>query len=458
MSAGVMDVSQSFDQVIEYATGLAYEGLPSEVKDAARSVFFDTLGVVIGAHRQPISVKLTEYVALSSEAGSATTICGFRKVSSATAAFSNGAISHDLELDDYHQTSALHAAAVLVPAAIAVGEETNASAEVLFLALTQAYEVACRLAFMMDPEKVYFRGFHPTTVCGVVGAAAIAASLMKLSPGQFRQACYLAMSLMSGIMACKTEPDHYTKSYQCGIAARNGVIAAQLVADGCTFAEEASTTVRSILQGYTGEIAPRDGASGLGRRFEITQTSYKLYPCCRHLYPLVDALGQIRRRATVDSTNVRKMTLNLYARGAINVGDHSLRTHNARYVMAMALKHGVLRREFFTEEFGIDDVRPVMDRVELIPDEALQAEWPEKTPGAVTIETHDGRKFSERVDHPKGGPENPARLGELREKFSMLVAPTLGEPRCAALIDMLSAATFALRDVTAILMQRGATA
>lgn len=450
----MMNLSQSFDRVVEYVTGLTYEGLPSHVKDAARSIFFDTFGVIVGAHRQPIAVKLAEYVALSSEPGPSTTVCGFRKVGAATAAFSNGAISHDLELDDYHQTSALHAAAVLVPAAIAVGEQTDASAEELFLALTRGYEIACRLALMMGPEKIYFGGFHPTTVCGVVGAAAVAASLMRLPAAQFRQACYLAMGLMSGIMACKTEPDHYTKSYQCGIAARNGVIATRLIADGFKFDKEPSETLRGILRGYTGAIAPLDGASELGHRFEIVQTGYKLYPCCRHVYPLVDALAKIRRRTTVDSTNVRKMKLNLYARGAINVGDHSLRTHNARYVMAMALKHGVLRREFFTEEFGIDDVRPVMDLIELIPDEQLQAEWPQKTPGVVTIETRDGSTFSERVDHPKGGPENPAGLDEIREKFFALVTPISGEQGCAAIADMLSAATFALRDVTAILTRQ----
>ncbi|MGE5522642.1 MAG: MmgE/PrpD family protein [Rhodospirillaceae bacterium] len=449
-----MSLSQPFDRVIDYVTGLTYEALPSSVTDAARSVFFDTVGVVIGAQRQPIAVKLGEYLALSSEPGVSTAICGFRRVSSTTAAFSNGAISHDLELDDYHQTSALHAAAVLVPAAIAVGEQTDATAHDILLALAGGYEIACRLAFMMDPEKLYFAGFHPTTVCGAVGAAAVAASLMKLPSRQYRQACYLAMGLMSGIMACKTEPDHYTKSYQCGVAARNGVIAAQRIADGFEYDADPSSVLRGTLRAYTGAVEPRDGVSGLGQRFEITRTGYKLYACCRHIYPLLDALAEIRRQATIDSSNVAKMTLNLYARGAVNVGGHSLRTHNARYVMAMALEHGVPRREYFTEAFGMEEVRPVMDRIELVADDALQAEWPGKTPGVVTVDTRDGRRLSARVDHPKGGPENPAGLPELREKFFGLVAPIVGQERCETIAEMLSAPTFKLRDVTATLTAR----
>lgn len=452
------NLSQPFDQVLDYVSALTYEAAPSTAIDAARSVFLDTFGVIVGAHRQPIALKLSQYVALSSEAGPSTTICGFRKIDTATAAFSNGAISHDLELDDYHQASALHAAAVLVPAAMAVAEATDASAKEVFLALIRGYELACRLSLIMGPEKIYFRGFHPTTVCGVVGAAAVSASLMNLTAGQFRHACYVAMGLMTGIMACKTEPDHFTKSYQCGVAARNGVMAAQLVADGFKFTADASATLAGVLQGYTGVIEPGDGTSELGQRFEIEQTGYKLYPCCRHIYPLVDALAKIRRASTIDPTNVSKMKLNLYARGAINVGDHTLRTHNARYVMAMALKHGVLRREFFTEQFGIDDIRPVMARIELIADEQLQAEWPEKAPGVVTIETRDGRTFSERVDHPKGGPENPTGLDELREKFFALVTPVVGQHRCAALAERMAATSFALRDLTAILTQENRAA
>lgn len=449
----MMDAARSIERVIGYAGGLSYEELPPAVVQAARRVFLDTMGVLLGAHRQPITVRLAEYVSLSSDTGRSTTICGFRRVGAATAAFSNGAISHDLELDDYHQASALHAAAVMVPAAVAIGEQCDARAEDMFLALVRGYEIACRLALTLDPENVYARGFHPTTVCGVVGAAAVAASLMKLPAPQFREACYLAMGLMSGIMACKTEPDHYTKSYQCGVAARNGVIAAQWVADGFRLGRAPSLVMAAIMRGYAGAVAPGDGVRELGHRFEITQTSYKLYPCCRHVHPLLDALAKIRRHAPIDAADVRRMTLRLYTRGATNVRDHPLRTHNARYVMAMALKYGALRREFFTEEYGMDDVRPLMELTELVADDELQAQWPEKAPGVVTVEMRDGRIVSERVNQPKGGPENPPEMDELREKFVALVAPVLGQKRCASLADLLAAETFEMRDVTSILTQ-----
>jgi 2-methylcitrate dehydratase PrpD len=446
-----MDIARAFDEVLDHVAGLDFRHLPPSAHDAARKVLFDTVGVIIGAHAQPIAQKLACYLDAGCESGVSITVCGFRRVSATAAAFANGAVSHDLELDDYHQTSALHAAAVFVPVALAIGEQTDASSEAVFLALIRAYEAACRLAFMLNPEKLYAAGFHPTTVVGVVGAAVVAASLLGLPRAQLGHACRHAMGLMSGIMACKTEPDHYTKSYQCGIAARNGVIAALSIANGRAYERTSADVLPAIAASYSGDMRPADGLAGLAQRFEIEHTGYKLYSCCRHIYPLLDALSKIRQGASVAPDDIRRITLDLYARGAINVGDHTLRTHNARYVVAMAVKHGAVRREFFTEQFGMESVRPLMDRIDLVADDALQAEWPEKTPGVVTLALHDGRVLSARVDHPKGGPENPATVAELRDKFVGLVTPVLGERRCARLADMLTAPSFRMRDAAAIL-------
>lgn len=448
-------LAQSVRHLLDHVAGLKYEDLPSPVKEAARRVLFDTLGVIVGARAQPIAEKLNEYLALSSEPGVSTTICGFRKVGTATAAFANGSISHDLELDDIHQGTSLHVAAILVPVAVAVGEETNASAEDLFLALTQGYEVSCRLAMTLDPENLFLAGFHPTTVCGAIGASAVAASLLKLPAARFQQAVYLAMSLSSGIMACKSEPDHYAKSFQCGVAARNGVLAAQLINNGVKLDGSPSTIFLEASRAYTGGI-PKPGAltADLGERYEITLTSYKVYPCCRCIHPLLDALAKIRRKVTIEPVNVKRMKLALYERGAISVDDHTLRTHNARYVMAMALQRGVLAREFFTEDFGIDEIKPLMDRIELFADQELQKEWPAKYPGIVTIQTQDDKTYSERVDYPRGTPENPVGLDELRDKFFRVTAPVIGQERGAELAGLLFRPNFRVREIMAVLAGR----
>lgn len=449
------DLARSVELLLDHVAGFQYAGLPISAKEAARRVFFDTLGVIAGARQQPIALKLSEYLRLSSEPGASTAICASRRVSTATAAFANGSISHDLELDDIHQGTSLHVAAVLVPVAVAIGEETDAGADDLFLALIRGYEISCRLARSLDHEKLFAAGFHPTTVCGVIGASAVAASLLNLSPALFRQTVYLAMSLSSGTMACKSEPDHYAKSFQCGVAARNGVIAAQLAHSGIKLDGHLCAAFSGTAHAYTG-TSPDCSAliADLGQHYEITLTSHKIYPCCRCIHPLLDALENIRRKATIVPANVKSMKLSLYKRGAISVDDHVLRTHNARYAMAMALQRGVLTRELFTEDVRMEEVMPLMERIELFADEELQKEWPEKYPGIVTIHSHDGKRYTERVDYPRGTPENPIGTDELRDKFLMVTTPVIGRDRGVEAARLLLMRDFKVREVMSVLTGR----
>ncbi len=450
------DPVHSVQLLLDHVAGLQYAGLPASVREAARRVFFDTVGVIAGARQQPIALKLGEYLRLSSESGASTALCASRKVSTASAAFANGSISHDLELDDIHQGTSLHVAAVLVPVALAIGEEIDAGANDLFLALIRGYEITCRLARSLDHEKLFAAGFHPTTVCGVVGASAVAASLLDFSTALLERTVCLAMSLSSGTMACKSEPEHYAKSFQCGVAARNGVIATQLVRSGIKFDANLSAAFSGTARAYTGTSPDCNALTAqLGQRYEIALTSYKIYPCCRCIHPLLDALANIRRGAAIEPANVKSMQLVLYKRGAISVDNHRLRTHNARYVMAMALQRGVLTRELFTEMVPMEQAAPLMERIELFADEELQKEWPEKYPGIVTIHTRDDQTYTERVDYPRGTPENPIGMDELRDKFLRVTTPVIGRERGVEAARLLLARNFKAREIMSVLTDGG---
>ena len=53
-------------------------------------------------------------------------------------------------------------------------------------------------------------------------------------------------------------------------------------------------------------------------------------------------------------------------------------------------------------------------------DPEVDAAYPRRWIGKVTVETADGRRFEGRVDEPKGDPENPLTRPELEEKFFRL--------------------------------------
>jgi 2-methylcitrate dehydratase PrpD len=55
-------------------------------------------------------------------------------------------------------------------------------------------------------------------------------------------------------------------------------------------------------------------------------------------------------------------------------------------------------------------------------DEAISQAFPEIQAAVVTIRATDGRTWSERVDYPKGEPENPLTEAEFHSRYNGLMA------------------------------------
>jgi 2-methylcitrate dehydratase PrpD len=55
--------------------------------------------------------------------------------------------------------------------------------------------------------------------------------------------------------------------------------------------------------------------------------------------------------------------------------------------------------------------------VRVLPSEELSALVPERRAAILEITAKDGNRYQERVDFPKGEPENPMSAEEIRKKF-----------------------------------------
>src|SRR5690606_10248102 len=126
----------------------------------------------------------------------------------------------------------LHPIAVMVPAALAVGEAEGRSGADFLAAVALGCEITFRASMAMNPRALYARGFHPSAIAGSFGAAAAAAFLMRLSPEQTVRTLGLAALQTSGLMAWQDDPREDARPFQMGLAARNGVMAALLARGG----------------------------------------------------------------------------------------------------------------------------------------------------------------------------------------------------------------------------------
>src|SRR5262249_2629867 len=120
---------------------------------------------------------------------------------------------------------------VLWPAVLAVAEDLHSSGREMLEAYLVGFQVETVLALGMDVREHYGRGWHSTATIGVVAAAAAAARLMHLSGAATRRALGLAASMAGG---SRQNFGSMTKPLHPGLAARDGVFAAQLAAGGFT--------------------------------------------------------------------------------------------------------------------------------------------------------------------------------------------------------------------------------
>src|SRR6185295_16403667 len=147
------------------------------------------------------------------------------RASAAGAALANGVASHILELDDVHKGSTLHAAAPIIPAALAVAEREHASGRAFLLAVALGYEAALRVGEAVNPS--HYRFWHPTGTAATFGAAVAAGSLLGLPSAKMLDALGSAGTQAAGLWEFNAD-GAMSKHLHPGKAAFNGVLAADL--------------------------------------------------------------------------------------------------------------------------------------------------------------------------------------------------------------------------------------
>ena len=127
-----MDITR---HIAEYVTGADIEDFPPEAVEAAKGAIMDCLACMLAGCRESLADILCRYVAAESAAPAASVVGRGFRTSAANAALVNGAMAHALDYDDITQITKTHPTAVLLPAALAVAEETGASGREMLLGL-----------------------------------------------------------------------------------------------------------------------------------------------------------------------------------------------------------------------------------------------------------------------------------------------------------------------------------
>ena len=362
-----------------------------------------------------------------------------------------GFASHYLDFDDAQANLAGHFSTVLYSALLAVLEPTDRWHDFL-----RAYIIGAELegiiGSLINPAH-RTQGWHSTGTVGVIGAAAAIGALRGLHGESLAQLLSLAATQSAG-MFFQSGTDG--KPLHAGLAARNGVWAYELLQHTSLqtstkpfdpergwFKTIGNVTVTSnditsrwlapgqlIDPGLWMKVHPYCSAAICGAEAaEIV--AHRIYTSSsyvsKHYNVSPDAEEQGKRRlcATLVSSlwdDIDRVTVH-FPPGADAALRYTAPTtgregqFSIEYIVYQVLAYGAVQDELFKIDSIDQSVRDYMNRIKRVYDLPKVSQTERIT--KVTVTLKNGETFTETVNNPKGSPNNPLTLEDIRIKLGL---------------------------------------
>jgi 2-methylcitrate dehydratase PrpD len=409
-----------------FAAQLDFDAIPTAVVERTVNLYVDWLGSALaGKGARP--VETIARFARQAGGGQADDPCEIlinrTRTTPYFAAMVNGAASHFAEQDDVHNGSVFHPATVVFPVALALAQANRASGREFLAAAVAGYEVGIRIGEFLG--RSHYKVFHTTGTAGTVAAAATAGRLLGLTPTQMLDAFGSAGTQASGLWEFLRDAAD-SKQLHTAMAAANGLMSAQLAADGFKGATHILEGAQGMAAGMSSDADPARLVDRLGNRWAIAETSFKYHAACRHTHPAADALLAVIQQHRLAPRDIAKVTAHVH-QGAIDVLGAVVtpRTvHQAKFnmgtVLGLVAYHGYAGVTEFEQGFDADAIAAFRDKVEMAFDAEVDSAYPARWIGKVTVLTGDGRTLQGRVDEPKGDPGNTLSRDEIESKLRRL--------------------------------------
>lgn len=437
-----MYLTQKFAEFIARAS---YDSLPASAAAQARERIMDTLGAVLAGRSSWEYAQLLEDACAPLGTGRHAVIgSGAHRFPAARAAMIDAVYAHAVELDDGHKNAGCHAGAVIVPTALVMGQEMGCSGKEILTAVAVGYEVTYRIASHVNPAQIG-RGFHPSSNCGVFGAAAAAGKLMGLDEAQLANGLGQAGMLASGTMEA-TRSGQRSKCVQVGNAAYNGILAAYLARSGMEGCLSALEGKDGLFRTQSADVDVDDICRGLGEVYTIGDTYNKLYPCCRHAQPGIEGVLDLAGEYHIQPEDVDHIRIGTHQVACELTGEIQAPKNAGEAKFSLAYGAAVALRE---HGFGVAHLTPgaytdpqtlaLARKVTCFLDPEVQAAFPRRRGARVEITLKDGRVLQKVLYDLKGSPNNPVGWPELEAKFVSNASALLPPDRIARLLQILAA-------------------
>jgi 2-methylcitrate dehydratase PrpD len=383
-------------------------------------LFLDTMASILAGSSARAVKAMAKYTALMGPSeGKSEDFVNRRLTNPFFAAMVNAAAAHVVEQDDVHNGSVFHPAAVVFPPALAVAQAIGASGEEFITASVVGYEVGIRVGEFLG--RSHYKIFHTTGTAGTVAAAVTVGRLLKLNPEQMLNAIGSAGTQASGLWEFLRDAAD-SKQLHTAHAASIGLSSAYLAKEGFTGARRILEGVQGMAAGMSTDADPAKLTDRLGVRWALPETSFKYHASCRHTHPAADALQHAMKAHGLKAGDITRVVTHVH-QGAIDVLGPVVdpqTVHQSKFSMGTVLALIALRNSAdlagFDQALKDGQVASFRDKVTMELDEEVDAAYPQRWIGKVTVTTKDGRSLAGRVDEPKGDPGNTLSRPEIEDK------------------------------------------
>ncbi len=395
--------------------------LSAQTQEMCRRIAIDVAGLCIAARNE-------DYVHATIAAagpGDATAIGHARGFDPFSAALINGTAAHGEDYDDTFEGGPVHSGAVIIPAALAIGEMEGVSGERLLLATAYGCELLCRLG-LVTPKAIHKAGFHPTAVIGTMAAAAAVSVALNLNKQQTVSALGIAGSMASGIIEYLAEGT-WTKRMHAGWAAQSGMRAALMARGGFL----GPRTVFEGTHGFFHAFAPSRKPAfnflldDLGSRWVINDIAFKPYACGTMTQPFIDCAIELARQG-VKAEDIVSISCDVGEGTVHRLWEPLSVKHNpptpyaakfsTPFCMAIGFLDGKAGLSQFSEARIKDPAaRDLAGRISFVinPDDP----YPDQFIGHLKATLKTGEVREVKQGFMRGGAQAPMSLNELEGKF-----------------------------------------
>jgi 2-methylcitrate dehydratase len=430
------------DRLVAFALSTRYEDLAPEVVAEARRRLIDALGCAVGALAEPAS-SIARLVAARTQGVPSVGLIGGGKAAPDWAAFSNGVHIRYLDCNDTYLSLEPAHPSDNWAAIMAAGEAAGADGKAWITAGAVAYEVQCRLC---DAASIRARGWDHTTY-GSISSTLAAASLLGLSHDQAVHALGIAGTTGTALRLTRAGELSMWKGCAFAFAARNGLFAAMIAAEGMTGPAPLFEGEMGFFQQVSGPFSLTKLGGPAAADWMLPKTSIKFVPAEYHSQSAIAAAFSLRSKIT-DPARIREIEIATFRAAVEIIGKdpekwrpktRETADHSLPYCTAVALIDGEITAKQFTPERLQDSALiDLVSRTKVVEDPKLTAGYPAGIPNRVTVTLDDGTVLTEEVAFPPGHDKNPLTDEQLAQKFHGLADPVIGRDHAAVIYSRLA--------------------